>query len=199
MCLLHFNVIYNYRILRALDILSEPSYIFLFTLSEYDDRTVLHILNITSDVRSASGFLGKPSEPHSLHDSSYGDYDSTFRQKRVFLFFVLGPSFPGQLISLLIARTRSGRPSPEPGRVRRQLSNHGKRRSRKKRCVHRDHAVDPIRKIFVPQTGHTPCIAGFPFFIVTCFASFISRFDLHLTQYASTIFWFQVSIPRSIR
>jgi len=42
-----------------------------------------------------------------------------------------------------------------------------------------------MRNIFVPQTGHVPWAAGFPFFIVMCFASFISRFALHLTQYAS--------------
>ena len=40
----------------------------------------------------------------------------------------------------------------------------------------------PILKIFVPQTGHEPCVAGRPFFIVICFASLISREALHLTQ-----------------
>jgi hypothetical protein len=30
-----------------------------------------------------------------------------------------------------------------------------------------------------------PWVAGFPFFIVTFFSSFIDLFDLHLTQYAS--------------
>ena len=42
-----------------------------------------------------------------------------------------------------------------------------------------------MRNIFVPQTGQTPWVAGLPFFIVTFFSSFIVRFDLHLTQYAS--------------
>jgi hypothetical protein len=37
----------------------------------------------------------------------------------------------------------------------------------------------------VPHTGHLPCKAGRPFFIVTCLASFIARFALHFTQYAS--------------
>jgi hypothetical protein len=43
----------------------------------------------------------------------------------------------------------------------------------------------PILNIFVPQTGHTPCVAGLPFFIVICFSSFISRLVRHLRQYAS--------------
>src|SRR3990170_3759366 len=38
----------------------------------------------------------------------------------------------------------------------------------------------------VPQTGHLPFIAGFPFFSVTFFASLISRFVLHFTQYPFT-------------
>jgi hypothetical protein len=41
----------------------------------------------------------------------------------------------------------------------------------------------PILKIFVPHTGHTPCVAGRPFFIVIAFASLISREALHFTQY----------------
>lgn len=40
----------------------------------------------------------------------------------------------------------------------------------------------PILKIFVPQTGQMPWVAGRPFFIVICFASFISREALHFTQ-----------------
>jgi hypothetical protein len=40
----------------------------------------------------------------------------------------------------------------------------------------------PILKIFVPQTGQTPCVAGRPFFMVICFASLISREALHFTQ-----------------
>jgi hypothetical protein len=38
----------------------------------------------------------------------------------------------------------------------------------------------------VPQTVHLPFIAGRPFFIVTFSVSFIVRFCLHLTQYASS-------------
>ena len=40
----------------------------------------------------------------------------------------------------------------------------------------------PILKIFVPQTGQSPWVAGRPFFIVIAFASLISRDALHLTQ-----------------
>src|SRR5262249_20705656 len=40
----------------------------------------------------------------------------------------------------------------------------------------------PILKIFVPQSGHTPWIAGRPFFMVTCLASWISTFFRSLTQ-----------------
>jgi len=43
----------------------------------------------------------------------------------------------------------------------------------------------PILNIFVPHTVQIPWVAGFPFFIVTFFSSFIDLFDLHLTQYAS--------------
>jgi hypothetical protein len=43
----------------------------------------------------------------------------------------------------------------------------------------------PILNIFVPHTEQIPWVAGFPFFIVTFFSSFIDLFDLHLTQYAS--------------
>jgi hypothetical protein len=39
-----------------------------------------------------------------------------------------------------------------------------------------------MRNIFVPQTGHTPCTAFLPFFMVMFFASLISRFALHFTQ-----------------
>jgi hypothetical protein len=45
-----------------------------------------------------------------------------------------------------------------------------------------DHEA-PILKIFVPQTGQVPCVAGRPFFIVIAFASLISREALHFTQY----------------
>lgn len=37
----------------------------------------------------------------------------------------------------------------------------------------------------VPQLGHLPFMAERPFFILTSFASFISFFALHFTQYAS--------------
>ena len=40
----------------------------------------------------------------------------------------------------------------------------------------------PMRYIFVPQTGHAPCVAGLPFFMVTAFASFISRCVRHFRQ-----------------
>lgn len=47
----------------------------------------------------------------------------------------------------------------------------------------------PIRIIVVPHTGHVPFDAGLPFFRVTLFGSFISRFALHFTQYASMNVW----------
>jgi hypothetical protein len=40
----------------------------------------------------------------------------------------------------------------------------------------------PILNILVLQTGQLPSVAGFPFFIVMGFGSFISRFTLHLRQ-----------------
>ena len=40
----------------------------------------------------------------------------------------------------------------------------------------------PIRIIVVPQTGHFPFIAGFPFFSFTATASLMSRFARHFTQ-----------------
>jgi len=40
----------------------------------------------------------------------------------------------------------------------------------------------PIRNILVPHTGHTPWVAGLPFFIVMALAFFISLLVLHLTQ-----------------
>ena len=45
----------------------------------------------------------------------------------------------------------------------------------------------PILNILVPQVVQMPWVAGLPFFIVTFFSSFISLFDLHLTQYASIL------------
>jgi hypothetical protein len=43
----------------------------------------------------------------------------------------------------------------------------------------------PILKTFVPHTEQVPVVAGFPFFIVVAVGFLISRFALHLTQYAS--------------
>jgi hypothetical protein len=40
----------------------------------------------------------------------------------------------------------------------------------------------PILNIFVPQVGHTPWVAGLPFFIVILLGSFISLFSRHFTQ-----------------
>jgi hypothetical protein len=55
-------------------------------------------------------------------------------------------------------------------------------RARPSRCVLIERDQPPILNILVPQTGHTPWVAGLPFFIVILVASFISRFALHLTQ-----------------
>jgi hypothetical protein len=52
----------------------------------------------------------------------------------------------------------------------------------------------PIRKIAVPQTGHTPFVAGRPFFIVTSCGSLISRLARHFTQYASAAIQFTSSL-----
>ncbi len=38
----------------------------------------------------------------------------------------------------------------------------------------------------VPHTGQVPFVAGFPFFMVIGFGSFISTFFLSLRQYPST-------------
>jgi hypothetical protein len=43
----------------------------------------------------------------------------------------------------------------------------------------------PIRNTFVPHVGQVPCVAGLPFLNVTDVGLLISRFVLHLTQYAS--------------
>ena len=40
----------------------------------------------------------------------------------------------------------------------------------------------PILKILVPQSGQVPWIAGRPFFMVTCFGSWISTFFFSFTQ-----------------
>ena len=47
------------------------------------------------------------------------------------------------------------------------------------------YAALPIRNIFVEQTGHTPWVAGRPFFIVMAWALLISLLDRHFIQYAS--------------
>jgi hypothetical protein len=44
-------------------------------------------------------------------------------------------------------------------------------------------AIDIILYMPVPQVTHLPFIAERLFFIVTFWASFISLFDLHFTQY----------------
>src|SRR2546430_11498835 len=52
------------------------------------------------------------------------------------------------------------------------------------------YAFFSLRKLctVVPQTEQVPFMACLPFFMVTSFASFISLFCLHFTQYASAIF-----------
>jgi hypothetical protein len=45
----------------------------------------------------------------------------------------------------------------------------------------------PIRKTEVPQLGHVPLTAAFPFLSVTFCGFFISMLALHLTQYACGI------------
>jgi hypothetical protein len=42
----------------------------------------------------------------------------------------------------------------------------------------------PILNIRVPHSGHSPSVAGRPFFIVIGLASFMSRCVLHFMQYA---------------
>jgi hypothetical protein len=54
------------------------------------------------------------------------------------------------------------------------------------RCFRLGYFALPILYMPVPQTGQTPFVAGLPFFIVTGFASFISRWVRHFRQYAST-------------
>jgi hypothetical protein len=55
----------------------------------------------------------------------------------------------------------------------------------------------PIRKTEVPQLGHTPLTAAFPFLSVTFVGFFISMFALHLTQYACGIS-IQLSVDWSV-
>ena len=45
-----------------------------------------------------------------------------------------------------------------------------------------DYEDFPIRNILVEQTGHTPWVAGRPFFIVMAWALLISLLDRHFTQ-----------------
>jgi hypothetical protein len=42
----------------------------------------------------------------------------------------------------------------------------------------------PILNILVPQLGHTPCVAGLPFFMVMDLALLMSFLARHFTQYA---------------
>jgi hypothetical protein len=51
-----------------------------------------------------------------------------------------------------------------------------------KTCEQQLYLALPILNILVPQVGHTPWVAGRPFFIVISLGSFISLFALHLTQ-----------------
>jgi hypothetical protein len=51
-----------------------------------------------------------------------------------------------------------------------------------KTCERQLYLALPILNILVPQVGHTPWVAGRPFFIVISLGSFISLFALHLTQ-----------------
>jgi hypothetical protein len=45
----------------------------------------------------------------------------------------------------------------------------------------------PILNMRVPQTGHSPSVAGRPFFIVICLGFFISRCSLHFMQRACIV------------
>ncbi len=56
----------------------------------------------------------------------------------------------------------------------------------------------PMRKTEVPQLGHTPLMAGFPFLSVTFWGSFISTLVLHFTQYACGIFFSSETPLRNI-
>lgn len=47
--------------------------------------------------------------------------------------------------------------------------------------------LPPILYMPVPQTGHFPFMAFFPFFIVTAWALGSSLFALHFTQYIDAI------------
>lgn len=50
----------------------------------------------------------------------------------------------------------------------------------------------PILNIVVPHAPHFPRVAGLPFFIVTCSASWISRWSLHFMQYPVIAYSFPV-------
>jgi hypothetical protein len=45
-----------------------------------------------------------------------------------------------------------------------------------------DYYALPIRNTFVPQVGHTPWVAGLPFFIVMAFGFLISLLVRHFIQ-----------------
>jgi integrase len=53
----------------------------------------------------------------------------------------------------------------------------------------------PMRNTLVPQVGHTPCVAGLPFFKVTDFGFLISFFARHFMQYACIRTPFYSSLP----
>ena len=56
----------------------------------------------------------------------------------------------------------------------------------------------PILNILVPQTGQTPCVAGFPFFIVMLFGLFISLLVRHFIQYACIKYLLDIWVSRLI-
>ena len=55
-----------------------------------------------------------------------------------------------------------------------------------RRNSERDQALPMILNMPVPHVGHVPFIALRPLAMTTSFGSFMSRFALHFTQYAST-------------
>jgi hypothetical protein len=65
------------------------------------------------------------------------------------------------------------------GNAKRRLAPPLKRSSDRRS---RSYFALPILYMPVLQTGHTPLVAGFPFFIVTAVAFFISRWVLHFKQ-----------------
>ena len=49
--------------------------------------------------------------------------------------------------------------------------------------LHSGQDAFPIRNIVVPHSPQAPLVAGLPFFIVTCWAFWISRLSRHFRQY----------------